>query len=188
MSTFERFRDRFEAYLCVIVSGACMVIAICVGVGMVIVVNQRSSPAETGIWVGIAVALSIIEFIAVNFVVKGYHSGLSPLAPVLAMRQPRWPFWFAPLIAIYWMIHWLAFLGLMLLCESVVAGIDLSGRPLIAAYTVLILAAFGVSYSANVYLLLMVAAIRRSENLIDRIWRWRIIIDLALVGLAFVLI
>ncbi len=95
-----------------------------------------------------------------------------PVALNGALGQPMLPLPLRPLVALWWFAHFLPGAWLAALFHSFAHG---SGHWLI------LLPAFGMSYSANGFLMLSVCAITQSQTIRMRIWQFRLLIDLGLV-------
>jgi hypothetical protein len=108
-------------------------------------------------------------------------AGGTPTGPAIADAQMPYPDLLRPFIALAWTVNFV--LG----CGIVVSLSKPQGRPLALA-DVLILAvlSFWLTFAANVYLLLAVKALTDDKEMLQLVWRRRLIIDVAIVIFAAV--
>jgi hypothetical protein len=103
-----------------------------------------------------------------------------PLALVMAARLPPFPFLPRPFLGFWWLAHFAA--GIVLgVGLHAAAHQALAGAP-IARILVPQVLHFGVLFAVNLYLLLAVAVVLRRPALWIRVWRCRVLIDLAVMG------
>ena len=102
-------------------------------------------------------------------------------APAVALRQKRLPVPLRPVAAVWWLAHFA--LGVALAFGTHSGGHDGSGwrGDEIASAAAL---SFGLTYAANLYLLLGVSALTRSERAVWMAWRFRVLVDLGVVAAA----
>jgi hypothetical protein len=104
-------------------------------------------------------------------------SGRPPTGPAIALRQAPIPSAFRLLVAIWWLLNFA--IGFAIVVSLGKPG----GRPVNAAALFIVAPiAFWLSFAANVYLLLAVRTLTTSEEPLNRVWRWRIAIDLAMTA------
>jgi hypothetical protein len=100
----------------------------------------------------------------------------------MALRWPRIPVVLQPFLSVWWLAHFGTAVALGL-------GVSLATKQLLAAHpfagvALPLLLDFGVLFAANLYLLMAIAMFGQRLALWLRLWRWRIVVDLALtVGL-----
>jgi hypothetical protein len=137
-----------------------------------------------------------VGLFALTVVLGGYavFLALAPLlgreqwGPEVALRQPRWPRPVRPVLALYWAAHFLLGAGLAVGAERM--GFEAArGKPLHESVRTMLLlgiAVFGFTYSANFYLLLALSVLTPSPAVLHKVWRWRVLIDVLLSGVAVV--
>ena len=104
----------------------------------------------------------------------------------VALRQPRWPVLFRPVLAAYWAAHFL--LGVALAFGLERLGLEATGgksaRHVAGTLALTAAAVFAFTYAANFYLLLALTTVTRSRRVVDPVWRWRVLVDVALTAVA----
>ena len=101
--------------------------------------------------------------------------GGSPFAPWFAIKLGHWPIVLRPLVASWWLAHFLVAGALVFWADGLVSGLPFSmiGRALLYLGI-----NFTLVYSANLFALLVVTALGGREGLVHRLWKWRIAFDL----------
>lgn len=105
-----------------------------------------------------------------------------PLALAMAVRLPNWPNAIRPIVAVWWLCHFLA----AAMIGHAVAAHWLNGvnnRALIVAIPVTLLVTFAFLFAANLYLMLAVAVSVRHPGIWLIAWRHRFIVDLILAAI-----
>jgi hypothetical protein len=132
------------------------------------------------------VVAAVAEIVFLTWLKASLERQVQPLAPALAMRQPRWPLLVRPLVAAWWSVHFAAAAVALIFAEH---QISLDGHELRLTVMLGFLylgAQFMLTNSAMLYLLLAVASVVPGEKLIQSVWRKRILIDLLAMGAAAV--
>jgi hypothetical protein len=137
------------------------------------------APGTLALW-ALWIAGCVAEFRFYRWMRREYHLRHHPLPPRLALMQPRWPDAAKPVVALWWLAHWVL---ILLLAEFIIRELGASplrhyGDPLLVvrwALKVAIVA--GAAYASNVFLLLTVGAVRPGWGAIHLLWRWRFGLD-----------
>jgi hypothetical protein len=101
-----------------------------------------------------------------------------PLALVMATQVPRIPVLLRPLLSLWWLAYFTAG-GLGGWAVFAWARKVLVGAPVLRVLLPVVLD-FGILFAVNLYLMLAAAALIRQPMLWQRLWRWRLAVDLAL--------
>lgn len=112
-----------------------------------------------------------------------WGESIPPIGPSAAMRHAQFPLLLRPVLAAWWLAHFLVAAGFGYGIE-LAGNVAARGRPTgdrVLLHLVTTTVAFGWVYAANTYLVLTFASIRRSERVIEAVWRRRILIDLLVV-------
>jgi hypothetical protein len=102
-----------------------------------------------------------------------------PLGLALGQLHPRLPLPLRPIAALGWLAH----AGFMMVSAVAMhAAVDTmnSYRADVGATAGLLLLVFGLTFAANLYVVLAVSAVKKGSRLVALFWRWRILVDLAL--------
>jgi hypothetical protein len=125
------------------------------------------------------------EVLFVRWIRRYIHWGLPiPFAPAFALRQWNWPFYLRPLMAIWWLAHFLIGVAGAILLNNFIESQGPQGVSIAMRIVAFLITGFTMTYCANMYLLLALHAIGFGERGIRVAWRWRILIDIAVAVLA----
>jgi hypothetical protein len=109
-----------------------------------------------------------------------------PFGPALAARQRRFPGVLGLLQAIWWLAHVALFLfasvGMhraLAMSGSYTRSSDTAIDQYIMQFA-LSLIVFGMTFTTNLYLMLTLSALTRNTALLERVWRWRFVLDSAI--------
>jgi hypothetical protein len=111
-----------------------------------------------------------------------WRAAFSPDRPVLvaaAMRQFTAPLLLRPIVALWWLLHF-AF-GVYFILLSGHLGADARDRNPEIALTFFLAFAYGLA--TNGFLIYAIASLVHSRRILERVWSFRILIDLALAAL-----
>ena len=111
--------------------------------------------------------------------------GVRPLAPGLALSQPRWPLLLRPLVAAWWLAHYAVGLAAVVMLERYFPVSADDWRLTLFLWTVYAGCLFTTTHSAHLYLLLAVGSITRRAGPVMWLWRWRWVIDVVIALAAF---
>ena len=116
-----------------------------------------------------------------------------PFGPALAARQRRLPGVLGMLQSLWWLAHVVLFLlgsvGMhraLATTGSFSGGTD-SRADEILMQSVLSLFVFGMTFTTNLYLMLTLSALTRNAALLERVWRWRFVLDVAITVAVFLI-
>jgi hypothetical protein len=106
-----------------------------------------------------------------------------PLGPALAIRQRRLPSMLRVLQALWWLVRVGILVVLAFRLEQVMAanthywgeGADVNLATVVMTFFI-----FGVTFSANLYMMLTISVFIRDIAKLERIWRWRLAVDVAI--------
>jgi hypothetical protein len=116
---------------------------------------------------------------------RAVQRGEHPAAVVAAVCQRPPPLLLRPLVAVWWLIYFAIGVAFILMMEAqMVTDAETGGAPVLVLAVFL---AFMYAYVANAYMLMAVAAFTSNARIIRRVWGWRVMIDLGLVGLSLLL-
>ena len=153
-----------------------------VALGWVVLVDHLGSEFK---WLvtGYGVA-AVGEMYFLTWLKSSLERRLYPIAPMLALHQPRWHLLFRPIMAAWWAAHFVLAAGSLFVIERNMSLANLPNSTVILLALVFISAQFMLTNSAMLYLLLAVTAVARGEKLVWFVWRKRIVIDLMVMGAA----
>jgi hypothetical protein len=110
-----------------------------------------------------------------------------PLGPALAMRQRQLPAPLRLLQAAWWLARVVILVLLAFRLEQVLGApawkSDADSNLVLIILTIFV---FGVTFTANLYMMLTVSAFTRNAELLDRIWRYRLALDGAITIAALI--
>lgn len=104
--------------------------------------------------------------------------GLRPLAPGLALSQPRWPLFLRPVVFTWWLAHYAVGIGAVVLLERYYPLTSTDWRDALFRWSLYAGCMFTTTHSAHLYLLLAVGSTIHRPGPVEWLWRWRIGIDL----------
>src|SRR5207253_917676 len=113
---------------------------------------------------------------------RSLERGMYPIAPNLAMNQIRWPIALRPIVAGWWLVHFLLGVVTIIFVESRVSMSDLSVPKKWTAICIVVGVLFTLTHTSLLYLLLAISALSKSEDAIWTIWKRRILVDLLVTG------
>jgi hypothetical protein len=146
--------------------------------GGIFVFRQEASRAFVPLliaWVG---AMSG-EFLFIVWLKRSRDLDFHPFIPRFALRQICWPILLRPLVAAFWLAHFLLNALILIAFERILmptGGIDWLILP------VLILVIALLTHCSLMFLFLAITSVYRGEQLIDTLWRWRLVVDLTVTG------
>jgi hypothetical protein len=114
-----------------------------------------------------------------------------PFGPALAERQRPWPGGLRFLQSAWWLAHVLLFLAGSVGMHRALAltgsyGVGNTGTIEHALMIgTLSLIVFGMTFTTNLYVMLTLSALTRDRALLERVWRWRIVLDVAITIAVF---
>jgi hypothetical protein len=114
-----------------------------------------------------------------------------PFGPALAARQRRFPGVLGLLQAIWWLAHVALFLFASVAMHRALAMTGDYARSTDSAADRIIMQlalssiVFGMTFTTNLYLMLTLSALTRNAALLDRVWRWRFVLDVAITVAVF---
>lgn len=111
---------------------------------------------------------------------------LRPFIPEFALRQVRWPIPLRPLVGAWWLAHFAVAAAVLFLVEHLVSAAPELTRRDVPGLVFLALAAWILTHCSLLYLMLAVTAVWRSQRLIKRLWRYRLLIDLFVAASAVI--
>jgi hypothetical protein len=108
-----------------------------------------------------------------------------PLAVAMAIRLPKWPTIVRPLVAVWWLSH---FLAAAMIGHSVAAHClkGVNNQGLIVGIPMTLLVTFAFLFAANLYLMLSVAVCIRRPGIWLIAWRHRFVLDLITASILLV--
>jgi hypothetical protein len=105
-------------------------------------------------------------------------AGKIPTGPAIALRQIQMPYALKPAVALIWACNFCIGFGIVVSLSKPHPG---NPAPALAAVAIVVVIAFWLAFAANVYLLLAVGTLTSSESVLNRVWKLRLWIDLAMV-------
>ena len=110
-------------------------------------------------------------------------AGIAPTGPAIAVRQMKIPGALKPTVALVWLCNFCIGFGIVVSLSKPHPG---NPAPPIAAVMIVTAIAFWLAFAANVYLLLAIRTLTLNENVLRRVWRFRLWIDLAMILFAII--
>jgi hypothetical protein len=104
--------------------------------------------------------------------------GKAPSGPAIAIRQRKIPDLLKPAVALLWLCNFCVGFGIVMSLSKPHPG---NPAPSIAAVVIVMMIAFWLAFAANVYLLLAIRTLTLNENVLNRVWKYRLWIDLVMV-------
>jgi hypothetical protein len=129
-----------------------------------------------------AVVLVAAELWGLARLKHALESGVHPVAPNLALAQPRWPLLVHPVVFAWWLAHYAVGIAAVVLLERHFPLASDDWREAAVRWAGYAGCLFTTTHSACLYLLLAVATVIRRPGPVAWLWRWRVAIDL-LIGL-----
>jgi hypothetical protein len=157
------------------------ILAIVTLCGIVFITRPKQVMHEISpeMWLPLLIVMAPAQIYSQFLAWSTIFSGRPPTGPAIAMRQAPIPSALRLLVATWWLLNFA--IGFAI----VVSLGKPPGRPVHAVALFIVAAiAFWLSFAANVYLLLAVRTLTTSEEPLNRVWRWRIAIDLAMTAVA----
>ena len=103
---------------------------------------------------------------------------LYPFAPWFAMRVRNCPLLLRPLAAAWWAAHFLIGIAAAIFFDNLIVADHSMSDGRLARCVVFVAIDLTIAYSANLYGLLAVTAAGGGDQIVQRVWRWRIALDL----------
>jgi hypothetical protein len=110
--------------------------------------------------------------------------GNYPFAPWFAEKSKPWPILLRPIPVTWWASHFLLGIFASMFLENLLVAGAIDWNVRILRCLIFLILDCTIAYSANLYALLAIAATGGPPRLIHQIWRWRILLDLAIAALA----
>jgi hypothetical protein len=182
LSNHFRNAETFFGKFCVILVGW-----VVVGVGAYWLVPHRFGDAD---WLFVlkrlvAFALLIAEGIFLCILSDRLKEKWMPFAPKFALSLGNIPLIFRPIVALWWAAHFLlaAFIAVMIEVVSATQR-DQTILTILVQTVVFFVISFTLAFGFNLYAMLTLTAIHARERTVNIAWRWRLLLDLAIAGIA----
>jgi hypothetical protein len=107
------------------------------------------------------------------------EEGHYPFSPYFALQFQNWPLLLRPFAAVWWLAHFAAGIGATILVDNILVLSMTDWNTRVLRSLIFIPISFTIAYSANLYLLLLVTAAGGGKRAVGAIWRYRILLDLA---------
>lgn len=164
-----------------------------VGIGVlsmglaVLIPNSHRYPPHVG-WIiaGSVVAGAAEVLFFLTLVCNLDRVGPGPFAPQVAVRLGRWPAILRPVAAAWWAAHFGLGLLMAYVIEAEMAGVDFGGDGAFghpgpaAQFAVLVAVGFTLAFAFNLYAMLTLTALGFGRRAVSAVWRWRLVLDVAL--------
>jgi len=136
-------------------------------------------------WVCAAlISVVVLEAIFLLVLARSLERPQFPFAPEFALKFRRWPLVFRPPVAAWWLAHFIFSIGMAIYYESTMFEYAVTLPERLLRTLMLIVVAFMIAYSANLYALLAVTAMGFGQRVVNALWRRRIVLDAALASAA----
>jgi hypothetical protein len=134
----------------------------------------------SGRWFCILLAIpNILELWFLYRLKVKLEEGHYPFSPYFALQFQNWPLLLRPFAATWWLAHFAAGIGATILVDNILVLSMTDWNSRVLRSLLFIPLSFTIAYSANLYLLLLVTAIGGGKRAVGVIWRYRILLDLA---------
>jgi hypothetical protein len=133
-------------------------------------------------WLPIMLIMVPSQVVAQYLTWKTVFRGEVPSPPAISRHQPAIPDLFRPLVAFVWAANFLIGFVIVVSLYKPNPGQNLG----LAFFVILALITYALTTFANVFLMLLARTLTTSEELIERIWNVRILIDAAAAIVAVV--
>jgi hypothetical protein len=179
---------QLEAFAGTIAAGLVSVIFIISGIALLYFgVTERHQNRLTIAMTVAGVLLLAMEAGSITYIFRQLQRPGREALLSLAREHPRWPLLLRPLVATWWIAH---FVALALLAENVFHGFRLLSDVSQQRAAILILqylVFMGASFGSNAFLLLAVGSLSRTSAVVTWIFRARLLIDGLIAGVLMLL-
>lgn len=133
------------------------------------------------VW-GVAVSIDGLFLIGLK---GALEAGYRPFIPEFVLRQPTWFLVIRPVVAIWWLAHFVLGMSALFGVHLLVREIDVKSWQLFVIQLIgFELMAFSISHSAQLYFLLGVDALWKNRGATYSLWRLRFVVDVIALSAA----
>jgi hypothetical protein len=175
--------DTAEAFCGLAMAGMFGTALVFIACGVMASFFGRPTTAHTTVSIIVWVVLMAAELVFLNAALRFYNRREYPLPARLALSQPRWPVVLRPVVAAWWVAHTVGLLVLAHLAQrSLLAMRPPEWGENALRWGLLVGVMFGAAYATNIYVMLTISTVRRSEKAVGWVWRMRLPLDLAIAA------
>jgi hypothetical protein len=176
---------RWSNYAAVVFNALFAVLAITTLAGIVFITRPQQAMHDIPpwMWLPLLIIMAPAQLVSQYWAWRTIFSGQEPTGPAIAVRQQAIPYALKPTVALMWLLNF--FIGI-----AIVASLSKphpGAPPSVAAILFIGLIAFWLAFAANLYLSLAIRTVTENRELLERVWHYRVWIDLAMAisGVAY---
>ena len=173
-----RFIEWSSNFAAVLFNAGFSLLAIVTLCGIVFITRpqQVMHDIQPWMWLPLLVVMAPAQIYSQYLAWRTIFAGQSPSGPAIARRQMFIPTWLRPLVAFAWLVNF--FIGFAIVVS--LSKPDGGAAPPIGLVIFVITIGFWLAFAANIYLLLAIRTLTPSSAPLDRVWRHRILLDVAM--------